>query len=185
MLRSGEITPHARLAFTDRFRHTVHRFMCRPLRPVPERSLLEVSLEDRLQDELERTLDHAVPDRGYPQNADLAATVLGNLLSPVGHGNVPTRDQLVPDLLQEAVHSALLDGRKAHPINARGSVVAFGQRVGFVKRLPLADVDEQAPETPRRFRLRLGVDPPTQVLQTDERFCHPLLPPFLGSEHVQ
>jgi hypothetical protein len=93
---------------------------------------------------------------------------------------VVSRDQLVSDPLQEAVHSALLDGRKAHPINARGSVVAFGQRVGFVKRLPLADVDEQAPETPRRFRLRLGVDPPTQVLLTGLVGCEARRPDPCG-----
>src|SRR5262249_18777897 len=29
-----------------------------------------------------------------------------------------------------------------------------------------------SPETPGRFSLRLGVYPPSQVLQTDGRFCH-------------
>ena len=44
--------------------------------------------------------------------------------------------------------------------------------VGFVERLPLADVDVQAPETPGRFGLRLDVDPPPQVLQIDGRLYH-------------
>ena len=35
-----------------------------------------------------------------------------------------------------------------------------------------ADMDIQAPETPGRFSLRLGVYPPAQVLQTHGRLCH-------------
>ena len=167
-----------RLAFPDRLAHPVHRFMCRPPRPVPVRPRLEVGLEDRLQDELQRTLDHAVADGRYPEHADFLAAVLRDLLPPVGHGNVPTRDQIVPDLPDEDVHSPFLDGREAHPVHSRGSVVLLGQAVGFAQRLFLADMDEKAPETPRRFRLRLGVDPSSEVLQTDGRRCHPPLPSF-------
>src|SRR5262249_61623687 len=35
-----------------------------------------------------------------------------------------------------------------------------------------ADMDIQAPETPGRFSLRLGVYPPAQVLQRDGCCCH-------------
>src|SRR2546426_5552413 len=35
-----------------------------------------------------------------------------------------------------------------------------------------ADMDIQAPETPGRFSLRLGVYPPAQVLQTHGCLCH-------------
>jgi len=66
----------ASLAFLDRFFHPVHRFMCRPPRSVPERSRLEVGLEDRFQDEHERTLDHAVADCGDAEHADFLAAVL-------------------------------------------------------------------------------------------------------------
>jgi hypothetical protein len=154
--------------------------MRRPLWSVSKRPRLKVSLEDRFQDEQQRTLDHAVADCGDAQHADLSAAVLGDLPLPVRHGDVLARDQFVPNLIDEAVHSALLDGREGHPVDARGTAILLGQAVGFVERLPLADVDEQAPETPRRFRLRLGVDLPSQVLQTDERLCHPLLPLFHG-----
>src|SRR3954447_27038015 len=58
------------------------------------------------------------------------------------------------------------------PVDARGPVCLLGHRVGFVERLPLADVDVQAPETPGRFGLRLSVDPPPQVLQIDGRLSH-------------
>ena len=43
------------------------------------------------------------------------------------------------------------------------------------KRLPLADVDVQTPETPVRFSLRLGVYLPSQVLQTHGCRCHATL----------
>src|SRR5260370_12346956 len=65
-----------------------------------------------------------------------------------------------------------LDGLERHPVNSRGSVVLFGHFVRFAQRLHLADVDVQTPETPGRFRLRLDVYPPPQVLQIDGRLCH-------------
>jgi hypothetical protein len=49
----------------DRSSHTVHRFVSCPLGTVSERPRLEVRLEDWFQYELERTLHHAVPDRGH------------------------------------------------------------------------------------------------------------------------
>src|SRR5215475_2109889 len=51
------------LLLNDRLCHSVDRFMCCLLGAVSKRSRLEVSLKDRLQDELERTLHHAVSDR--------------------------------------------------------------------------------------------------------------------------
>ena len=65
-----------------------------------------------------------------------------------------------------------LDGLERDPVDTRSPVVLLGQRVGFVERLQLADVDVQAPETPGRFGLRLDVYPPPQVLQIDGRLCH-------------
>src|SRR5262249_49786737 len=80
--------------------------------------------------------------------------------------------QCVLKLLEEGLDPVCLDSRKRHPITTRSSVVFFGQSVGFAERVQLADMDVQAPETPRRFSLRLGVYPPAQVLQTDGCLCH-------------
>src|ERR1019366_9124321 len=52
------------LPFHDRFIHSEHRFLSCPLRSVSVRPRLEISFEDRLQDELERPLDHTVTNRG-------------------------------------------------------------------------------------------------------------------------
>ena len=78
-----------------------------------------------------------------------------------------------------------LDGRERDPVDARGPVVLLGHLVGFVERLHLADVDVQSPETPSRFSLRLDVYPPSQVLQTDGRFCHRPCLPVVGGVHEQ
>src|SRR5258708_3257549 len=153
--------------------------MCRPSWPVSIGPRLEVSLKDRFQNEQQRTLDHTVPDRRNQRDADFPAAVLRDLLLPVRHGYVLARAQLVSDLPNKAVHSPFLDGLEGDPVNSRGSVVLLGQAVGFLERLFLADVDVQAPKTPRRFGLRLGVDLPSQVLQTHKRCCHPPLPSFL------
>src|SRR6516162_7871789 len=53
------------------FSHSLDRVMCCPLGPITVRPRLEVSLEYRLEDELECPLHHPVPDRGYREDADL------------------------------------------------------------------------------------------------------------------
>src|SRR5215469_3225403 len=72
---------NARLVLNDCSGHAVDRFTSCPLGTISKRAWLEVSLEDRLQYELERTLHHPIPDRRYRKNADLAA-ILRYLLPP-------------------------------------------------------------------------------------------------------
>src|SRR5215472_16065216 len=62
----------ARLALNDRLGYAVNCFMSCLLGAVPKRSRLEVSLKDRLQDELKRTLHHPITDRGNRKDADFA-----------------------------------------------------------------------------------------------------------------
>ena len=125
----------------------------------------------RLQDELERTLHHPVPDGRYPENADLAA-LLGDLLAPVPHRHVLAGDQLVPQLREEDVRARGLDVFEGNPVDTRRPIVRLRHRVRGLKRLYLADVDEQSPESPGRFSLRLDVYPSPQVLQTARRLYH-------------
>src|SRR5688572_30824828 len=70
------------LALGDGLRHSQHRLMRCPLGPVPKRSALEIRLENRLQDELKRSLDHTISDRGNRNDADFALT-FWNLRFPV------------------------------------------------------------------------------------------------------
>src|ERR1700676_96963 len=74
------------LPFHDRFAHLEHRFMSGPLRSVSIRPRLKISLEDRLQDELECSLDHTVTNGRNRKNADLGAPVFRNFLFPHPHG---------------------------------------------------------------------------------------------------
>src|SRR5215470_17140255 len=62
----------ARLVVNDRLGYAVDRFMSCILGAVSKRSRLEVSLKDRLQDELDRTLHHPITDRRNRKNADFA-----------------------------------------------------------------------------------------------------------------
>lgn len=55
----------ARLLLNDGSGYPIDRFMCCPFGTVSIRSRLEVCLEDWLQDELERTLHHPIPDRRH------------------------------------------------------------------------------------------------------------------------
>src|SRR5215472_3828519 len=148
--------------------------MSRTLWSVSIRSRLEVRFEDRLQDELERTLNHAVADRGNRKNADLLAPVLRYFLLPRRHGSIRVVDQFVPDLFQKILRSAFLDGFERNPIDSWGSVVALSHLVGFLKRFHLADVDVQSPEAPGWFSLRLR-----SCKLTGAFIIHPCLP-FVG-----
>ena len=72
---------NACLVLNDCSGHSVDRFMSCPLGTISKRARLEVSLEDRLQYQLERALHHPVPDRRNRKDADLAP-VLRYLLPP-------------------------------------------------------------------------------------------------------
>src|SRR5215469_6713083 len=61
------------LPFHDRLVHLENRFLRRPLRSVSIRPRLEVSFEDRFQNELECSLDHTVTNGRNGKNADLGA----------------------------------------------------------------------------------------------------------------
>src|SRR5436305_2028629 len=76
----------SRLVFHNGLSYPVYRLMCCPLGPVSIRSRLEVSLEDRLQDELECSLNHTIAEARNRQNANFLAPVLGNFLLPCPHG---------------------------------------------------------------------------------------------------
>src|SRR5580658_4115110 len=122
--------------------------------------------EDRLQNELERTLNHAVADCGDRENADFAAPVLRNLLLPHRHGSIRVVDQFLLNLFQKTLHSAFFDDLERDAIDPRCAMVTLGHLVGFLESFPLADVNIESPKAPSCFCLRLDVYPPPQVLQT-------------------
>src|SRR5450432_2364029 len=162
MLNVVEVGPQinindSRLALHNRLSHSVHRLMGCTFRSVSIRPRLEISSEDRLQNELECPLNHTIADSRNRQNADFLAPVLGNLLLPCPLGPIRVEDQFIPYLLKKTLHSAFRDGLERDPVYSRRPVVTCRHPVGFLKRLHLADMDVQPPEPPGYFRLRLDV----------------------------
>src|SRR5258708_5531666 len=160
MLNVIEVGPQvnvndSRLALHYRLSHPVHRLMSCPFRSVSVRPRLEISFEDRLQNELECPLNHTITDCRNRQNADLLAPVLRNLLLPCPHGPIRLCDPFIPYLLPKTLLSAFLAAVKRYPVNPGCPVVACRHPVGFLERLHLADVDVYSPEPPACFRLRL------------------------------
>src|SRR5260370_42499435 len=94
-----------------------------PFRSVSIRSRLEISFEDRVQDELEGSLDHTIADRGSRKDADFSAPILRYLLLPCSHGSIRVSDQFVPDLLAKTLLSALFDGLDRDHVYSRSADV--------------------------------------------------------------
>src|SRR6267378_3898219 len=92
------------LLFNDCLCYPVDRFMCRSFRSISVRSCLEVRFEDRFQDELEGSLDHAITDGRNRENSDFSP-VFGYFLLPYPHGSIRVVDQFVSDLLQTWTYS--------------------------------------------------------------------------------
>ena len=90
---------------------------------------------------------------------------------PVPHGSIRTLDQLVSYLLQECVYTSCLNGLEGHPVPSGSAIGGSGQPIGFGERFQFADMNEEAPTPPGLLSLRLDVYPPSQVWQTDGRFC--------------
>src|SRR4029077_17219230 len=80
------------LCLHDSLGHAVVRFMSGSLRSVSVRSRLEVSSENRVQDERESPLDHAISDRRNGEYSYFGSSTFWNLLLPNWHGLVRAGD---------------------------------------------------------------------------------------------
>ncbi len=129
-----------RLPLSYCFSHSLDRVVCCPLGPISIRPRLEVRLEHRFEDELERTLHHSVPDRRDRQDADFAP-VFRYLLLPGWEWLVGAPGQFVAQLLEQSLHALRLDGLERDPVYSRGPIVLFGHRIRCAQGLHLADVD--------------------------------------------
>jgi hypothetical protein len=143
--------------FDDRLSDSVYRFMSCSFRSVSIRSRLEVGFENRLQNELECSLDHAITDGRDRQDANLRSPILRYLLLPHPHGPIRLIDQFVLNLLEKTLRSALFDGLERDPVDSRCPVVFLRHLVGFLQSFHFADMDVESPETPGWFSLRLVV----------------------------
>src|SRR5689334_9051375 len=108
-----------RLPLSYCFRHSLDRVVCCPLGPISIRPRLEVRLEHRFEDELERTLHHSVPNRRDRQDADFAP-VFRYLLLPGWEWLVGAPGQFVAQLLEQSLHALRLDDLERDPVYSRG-----------------------------------------------------------------
>src|SRR5215467_3742758 len=127
------------------------------LRSVSVRSRLEVSFEDRLQDEPEGPLDHAISDRRDGESSYFGSSILRNLLLPNWHGLIRAGDSFLPDPFEKTFPSALFNGLERDSIDSWSPVVFLGHFVGFLKSLLLTDMGVQSPKSPGWFSLRFDV----------------------------
>src|SRR5438045_2647577 len=101
MLNVIEVGPQvnvddSRLALHDCMGYPFHRLMRCPFWPVSKRTRLEISFEDRLQNELECPLDHTITDSRNRQDADFSP-ILRYLLLPCPHGPIRVCGYFIPD----------------------------------------------------------------------------------------
>src|SRR5215510_4804324 len=160
------------LVLHNRLCHAQDGVVGRAFWAIAVRTRLEVRFKDRLQDELEGSLNHTITDGRDREEAATFAALLRDRLVPQPHGAIRAGDQFVPYLLQKRVEPASLNGFKGDAVNARRAVIGLCQLIGFMQDFRFADMHIQAPETPGRFSLRLGVYPPAQVLQLNGCCCH-------------
>src|SRR3954471_21749250 len=131
----------------------------------------KVRLEDGFQDQLQCTLHHAVADTRNLKRSNFALP-LRNLHPAVRPGLIPACEEVFPYAPKEVGESVSLDIRKTLPIDARSTPVSLGDTISLLQGLDFRNVHEQTPEAMRLVRLRLSIDPPPQLLQTDGCLCH-------------
>src|SRR5438105_14430044 len=101
-------------------------------RSVSIRSRLEVSFENRLQNELECPLDHAITDGRDREDPDLGSAVLRYLFLPRPHGPIRLMDQFVLNLLEKTLRSALFDGLERDPADSRCPAILLSDLVAVL-----------------------------------------------------
>jgi hypothetical protein len=85
---------------------------------------------------------------------------------------IPACDEVFPHRRKKRLPARGLDVRKTPAIDARSTAVSLRDTISLFEGLDFRDMHEQTPETMRLIRLRLSIDPPSQFLQIDGRFCH-------------
>src|ERR1700760_3643288 len=136
LLSKGEITPPCG---TPCF--PVDRLLTCLLRPVSIGPRFEIRFKDRLQNELERTLDHTITNCRNRKNAYLTSPVLRNLLLSHSHGLIRFVDQFILYLFQKTLPSAFFDGRKRNSVDSRSPVITLRHQVGFLECFRFADMN--------------------------------------------
>src|SRR5438034_174365 len=155
----------------DALSHPVNRLVRVPLGSVPKRVRTKVRLEDSFEHIAKCTLYDSIADR---RNSNLAqfAVALWNLHFPCGSRPVGLFDELLADSVEKRFQSLSLYLLKRHAVDSRRPIVGFGLPIGLPEYVELAHMSVQTPKSVLLLCLRLDVNPPPQVLRTDDCFCH-------------
>jgi len=143
-------------------------------RPRSIGTVREVGFEDRLENQSEGALHHAVPDRGDRDRAD-PASFLRNLSPPVRSGSIRAVTELRDEILEESFATRCLDLRKRLPVGPGCAALALRFQVRRFERGALHDMHAQALEPVRGRRFRPVAYPRSQLLQVDGGLYHPAL----------
>ncbi len=128
------------------------------LRPgrVPVGCLAQVGLEDRLQDELGRRLDHTISDRGDTQ-WPLTTSWLGYQHPPYGLGPIRLPLQLALQLLEPALLAVRFNLFEGLSVHSCGALLLLRLPERLRQDIPSMDLVVQRVEPELRLRLGLRV----------------------------
>jgi hypothetical protein len=129
---------HPRLALHNRLLHPCHGLVSGSLWPVSVRAWLEIRLKDRLKDEFERPLNHAISDARDLENS-LSSPTLWYRMLPRRQRSIASGAQFIPQLRQKRLHSPHFDGVERDAVDSRRTVIGFGHRVVRISLIVITD----------------------------------------------
>ena len=137
-------------------RYPVHRLLCRAVWPEPERAVVEVRLEYRLDDEFDRALHHPVLYGGDAERSQLAIRLL-DVLPSHGACAVGLFVEFLLNPRDERFRAALglLDVLNRHAVHPGRALVRADLRPRALERLGFDDEPLEVVEPKLRFVLRL------------------------------
>jgi len=116
-------------------------------------------------------LHYAIANARNLKRPDFAVP-LRDILPAIRFGFVSIRYQVFPYGRKKGGSPLSLDVLETLAIDAWGASILFGITVGLFEGLRLCNMHEEPPEAMRRFRLRLSINPSSQILQIDGCFYH-------------
>ncbi len=147
---------HRTVARLDVTSDLLQCIMGRSSRPESIGAVFKIFLEDRLQDQQRRRLDHPVPHRGNTQRPHLSIG-FGDKNLPHRLRFVGLRAQILPDNPQKGRHTALLalNSLNRYTINACCTLIGSHQTPGCRQHVVPADMPVQRVKPELRFLLGL------------------------------
>ena len=123
----------------------------------------EIRLEDRLQHQLRRRLDHPVSNRRDAERA-FAASGLRDLDPTNRVRSIRSRTQLLSEPPEPVLQALRFDRLEGHPVHPRGASIRARHLIGMGQNVLAVHLVVEPVEPERRLGLRLGVELPLKPL---------------------